>query len=150
MNIKKYFLLSILLMIFPASVFAQNEEPETVTETMVVSSPNGASHTYTIKDFSITSAINPAGDEQPNRVVSGNLILVTPPDAGILQWMKLTGSDTAKNVVITITNMNGANGKSELKYTLNAARVASFDAYNSIFSLQFEADNLVINGVNLN
>jgi hypothetical protein len=152
MNLTKYALLSTLLMALPVSAFAQTANaPETTSSTtMVVSGQNSPARTYAVKNLSVNASTNYSGFGQTTRDVSVSLSLLTPPDATMLQWMKLGGPDSIKKVVITVSS-KGANGAvSEMKYALDAARIVNFSAVHTCdapadFMLQMAATSLMIN-----
>jgi len=150
MSLTKYALLSTLLMALPVSAFAQSgDAPEVISSaTMVVSGKNSPARTYVVKNFGVSASTNYSG----NRDVNVSFMLLTPPDATMLQWMKQGGPDSIKKVVVTVRSKDTKGTASEIKFTLDEARILNFSAFQSSetpmeFSVQMAAATLVINGV---
>jgi len=152
MNLMKYVLPSIMLTVFSVSAFAQCEDtPGTTSATMAVSVPSGQTHTYAVKDLGVTAAAYRSDSEPVSQEVSVSLTLLAPPDATILQWLKPSGPDSARKVVIATSSKDADGTTSEMKYALDAARIVGFSASHysnspSAFYLHISATGLVING----
>jgi len=153
MNLTQSVLLSTLLMALPVSAFAQcGDAPEIISSaTMAVSGPNSPARTYGVKNLSVSASTNYSGYGQTTQDVSVSLALLAPPDAALLQWMKLVGPDAVRKVVITVSAKGANDAGSEIKYALDAARITNFSTFHpdnspGEFMLQLGAANLVING----